>query len=58
MDRVQVESIELDEQLWQKWVQKGRLRDQVRKRRWRITCSVVTGLLLLAGGVYRWIFAI
>jgi hypothetical protein len=23
MDRVRVETVELDEQLWQKWVQKG-----------------------------------
>jgi hypothetical protein len=54
MNKVQVESIELDEQLWQKWVEKGRSRDRARKRRWRIITSVAAGLLLLASGIYKW----
>jgi len=56
MDRVQVETVELDEQRWQEWVEKGKLRDQVQKRRWRIIGGVVGALLLLASGVYGWSF--
>lgn len=47
MDRPQSEHIEPDEQLWQKWIQKGKLREQARKRRWRR----VGGVLCLAVGV-------
>ena len=54
MDRAQVESIELDEQLWRKLLEKGRSRDRARKRRRRIISSVVAGLLLLASGIYNW----
>jgi len=54
MNQVQVESIELDEQLWQTWVEKGRSQDRARKRRWRIISGVATGLLLLASGIYKW----
>ena len=55
MGSLQVESVELDEQLWQKWVQKGKLADQARKRRWRIAVGVVGGALLLVIGVFGWI---
>jgi len=53
MDRLQVESVELDEQRWKTWVQQGRLRDQARKRRWRIMGGVA-GALLLVIGLLRW----
>ena len=56
MDRVQVENVKLDEQVWQKWVEKGRSQDRARKRQWRIIGSVAAGLLLLASGAYKWIF--
>ena len=56
MERVQVETIELDEQRWQEWVEKGKLRDQAQKRLWRIIGGVVGALLLLASGVYGWSF--
>ena len=55
MDRAQVETIELDEKVWQKWIEKGRSKDLARGRRWRIIGSVAAGLLLLASGVYKWI---
>jgi fructose-1,6-bisphosphatase/inositol monophosphatase family enzyme len=55
MDRAQVETIELDEKVWQKWIEKGRSQDLARGRRWRIIGSVAAGLLLLASGVYKWI---
>jgi hypothetical protein len=58
MDPLHVESVELGEQLWQKWVEKGKAQDRVRKRRWRIIGSVAAVLLLLSVGAYRWIFAI
>jgi hypothetical protein len=48
MDGVQVESVELDEQLWQQWVEKGKQGDEARKRRWRIPSGVVGGTLLIA----------
>jgi hypothetical protein len=54
MDRVQVESVELDEQLWQKWVEKGKLGDQARKRLCRIISGVVGGTLLIAVGILKW----
>jgi hypothetical protein len=54
MDQAQVEHIELDEQLWQKWVEKGRSQDRARKRRWSMISSVAAGVLL-ASGVYKWI---
>ncbi len=47
MDRPQPEHIELDQQLWQKWIQKGKLREQARIRRWRR----VGGVICLAVGV-------
>jgi hypothetical protein len=58
MDAVHVEAVELDEQLWQKWVQKGKLGDQVRKRRYRIIGGVVGGILLLAIAILRSILPI
>ena len=54
MDHVHVETVELDEQLWQKWVQKGKLREQARKRRWRIISGVVGGTLFIAIGILKW----
>ncbi len=57
MDRAQVESIELDEQSWKKWVEKGRLQDRVRRRRWRIIGSAAAAVVL-ASAVYKWIVAI
>ena len=57
MDRAQVESIELDEQSWKRWVEKGRLQDRVRKRRWRVIGSVAAAVVL-ASAVYKWIVAI
>jgi hypothetical protein len=54
MDQAQVEHIELDEQLWQKWVEKGRSQDRARTRRWSMISSVAAGVLL-ASGVYKWI---
>ena len=57
MDRAQVESIELDEQSWKGWVEKGRSQDRVRKRRWRIIGSVAAAVVL-ASAVYKWIVAI
>jgi len=56
MERMQVETIQLDEQRWQEWVEKGKLRDQAQKRRWRIIGGVVGALLLFASGVYGWSF--
>ena len=53
MDPVHVEAVELHEQLWQKWVQKGKLRDQARKRRWRIIGGVGGGILLLVIAILR-----
>ena len=53
MDPVHVEAVELDEQLWQKWVQKGKLRDQARKHRWRIIGGVGGGILLLVIAILR-----
>ena len=53
MDPVHVEAAELDEQLWQKWVQKGKLRDQARKRRCRIIAGVVGAILLLVIAILR-----
>jgi len=50
-----VENVELDEQVWQKWVEKGRSQDRARERRWRIIGSVAAGLVLLAGGILKWI---
>jgi hypothetical protein len=54
MDRLQVGTVELDEQLWQKWVEKGKLREQARKRRWRIIGGVVGGALLFVIGFVGW----
>lgn len=54
MDRLQVETVELDEQLWQKWVEKGKLREQALKRRWRIIGGVVGCALLLVIGLLGW----
>jgi len=53
MDRMQVETVELDEQLWKKPVEKGKLQGQARKRRWRILGGVVGGALLFAIGLFR-----
>jgi hypothetical protein len=54
MGRLQGETVELDEQLWQKWVEKGKLREQARKRRWRIIGGVVGRALLLVIGLLAW----
>ena len=54
MDRVQVATIGPDQQRWQDWVEKGKLRDLAQWRRRRIIGGVVGALLLLAGGVYGW----
>ena len=57
MDRVHVEAVELYEQLWQKWVQKGKLREQARKRRWRIIGGVGGVILLLVIVILRTILS-
>ena len=57
MDGAQVESIELDEQSWKRWVEKGRLQDRLRKRRWRVIGSVAAAVVF-ASAVYEWIVAI
>ena len=54
MDRLQVETVELDERLWQKWVEKGKLREQARKRRWRIIGGVVGGGLVFVISIFGW----
>lgn len=46
MESVRLESVELDEQRWQQWVQKGKLQDQARRRRWTII-GLVGGTFLL-----------
>jgi hypothetical protein len=53
MDPVQIGAVEVDEQLWHKWVQKGQLRDDARKRRCRIIGGVVGGILLLVIPILR-----
>ena len=60
MDGVHVQTMELDELRWQEWVEKGKMLDRARKRRWRSICGVVAALLallLLASGIYRWILS-
>jgi len=55
MDRLPAESPALDEQVWRNWVHKGKLRDQARKRRWRIMGGIVIALVLVAGAIYTWL---
>ncbi len=55
MDRLQTETVELDERLWKQWLEKGRLRERGRKRRWRIIGGVAGGALLLVIGLLGWI---
>ena len=50
-----MQTVERDYQIWQKWVQKGKLQEQTRKRRWTIVGGVVGGALLLVIGILRWI---
>jgi hypothetical protein len=53
MDPVHIEAVELDEQLWQKWFQKRKVRDQARKRRCRSLVELSGGILLLVIAILR-----
>jgi hypothetical protein len=48
LSRVEIETPELNEQAWADWVQKGKLRDRVLARRWKI----ITGILGAPVGDY------
>lgn len=54
VSRVEIETPELNEQAWADWVQKGKLRDRVLARRWKI----ITGILGAPVGDYLSLYAL
>ena len=58
MDQLSVANNDLDEELWQEWVQKGRLQNQARRHRFRTIGGFITELLMLGILVYRLILRV
>jgi len=55
MNPIRGEAVELDEKLWNQWVRKARLRDQERKRKWRILMGCASAVLVSATAIYWWV---
>jgi hypothetical protein len=47
VNRIEVETPELNQQSWNDWVQKGKLRDRVLARRWKIIIGILLALMCM-----------